>query len=220
MGSATLKVVRHEVRLEDSSSHSYTSAHLEQELHLLLSYGFHSACYIYHLWALRKQILVCKTFVTFLRILFISSRKFKKKKREKKVCYSFTASKHIFQQSKGMLCLNLLIILYRICCKILYLRLQTFCLKSLIGNVNESLQEGWNSHIRSSMILWISVQKWSISEAYNLLNSITCFWALSSSWVCINFSLSCKDRIFSSITHNVAIQHRASHPPQPFTVWM
>lgn len=44
---------------------------------ILLSFS-PSACHIYQLQALCKRIPVCKTSVTFLRILFISFRKFKK----------------------------------------------------------------------------------------------------------------------------------------------
>lgn len=71
------------------------------------------------------------------------------------------------------------------------------------------------------MISWISeVQQSNISAGYNLLNSITRFWALRPSWVCIHFSWSCKGRIFSSISHNAATQHWAAHPPQPGMEWM
>lgn len=77
------------------------SAHPGQELLLLLSYGFSpSACYIYQLWALRKRIPVCKISVTFLRILFISFRKFKKIEEKVKSMLFLYCFKAYFSEKK------------------------------------------------------------------------------------------------------------------------
>lgn len=75
------------------------SAHRGQELLLLLS-SSPSACYIYQLWALCKWIPVCKTSVTFLRILFISFRKFKKIEEKVKSMLFLYCFKAYFSEKK------------------------------------------------------------------------------------------------------------------------
>lgn len=129
-GSAAL-LVQHQVRLEDSSARSYTTVRTQMPILNRSFICFYHMAFIQHVLFISSRhyasrFLSARPWLLFSESFFISSRKFKKKKKREKKKYAIPLwlQSIFFQLSKVMLCLHLLIIPYRICCKILYLRLQ------------------------------------------------------------------------------------------------
>lgn len=128
MGSAALEVVQHQARLEDTSSHSYMTATTQMPILNRNSICFYHTAFIQHVIFISSRHYASRFLPARPWLLFSESFSFPlgnlKKRERRKYAIPLWLQSIFFQQSKVILCLHLLIILYRICCKILYLRLQ------------------------------------------------------------------------------------------------